>query len=193
MHKYLIYLASGNGSRFGSNKLLAEVNGQPLFQSGLKTLQQAADRILGCTVILVSRYPEIREYARGQGLIAVDCPDSVLGVSHTIKAGIGAIPDLKPEDYLLFLVADQPKIQVSSLIELLQKADGKTKTARASFDGIPGNPVLFSASLVPELLSLQGDQGGGAILKKYPAVFVPVSDPGELRDLDLPGDLLRYG
>ena len=188
MHKYLIYLASGNGSRFGSNKLLARVRGFPLFRFGLEVLQQTADRTGDCTVIVVSRYPEIREYAKEQGLLFTDCSDSILGLSHTIKAGIHAIPQLQKEDYLLFLVADQPGLQVSSLIKLLEKADGKTKTARLSLKGRPGNPVLFSASLVPELLKLQGDQGGGAVAKKHDCILVEVTDPRELRDLDCPED-----
>ena len=191
MHKYLIYLASGNSSRFGSNKLLATVMGLPLYRLGLQALQQAAEKIPCCTVIVVSRYPEIREYAQGQGLIAADCPDSILGVSHTIKAGIQAIPRLQKEDYLLFSVADQPGLQPSSVVKLLQKADGRTETARLSFGGTPGNPVLFSASLVPELLSLQGDQGGGMVAKKHACILVDTSDSRELRDLDTRSDLQK--
>ena len=53
MHKYLIYLASGNGSRFGSNKLLTMVKGLPLFRFGLEVLQQAADRTGDCNFIVV--------------------------------------------------------------------------------------------------------------------------------------------
>ena len=191
MHNYLIYLASGNGSRFGRNKLLTNVNGLPLFQFGLNALQQAADRIPECTVIAVSRYPEIQEYARRQGILAADCPDSVLGVSHTIKAGIRAISHLRQEDYLLFSVADQPGIQVDSLVSLLRKADGKTETARLSFGGTPGNPVLFSASLVPELLSLRGDQGGGLVAGKHDCILVEASCQHELQDLDTPEDLKK--
>ena len=140
-------------------------------------------------MIVVSRYPEIREYAREQGLLFADCPDSVLGVSHTIRAGIGAIPCLQKEDYLLFSVADQPNLQASSVAKLLQKADGNTETARLSFDGTPGNPVLFSALLVPELLSLQGDQGGGTVAKQHTCILVEASSSQELQDLDRPEDL----
>ena len=191
MHKYLIYLASGSGSRFGSNKLLTTVKGLPLYRFGLQVLQQAADRVPDCTLIVVSRYPEIREYARRQGLIASDCPDSILGVSHTIKAGLGAIPNLQEEDYLLFSVADQPNLRASSVIKLLQKADGRRESARLSFAGTPGNPVLFSASLVPELLSLQGDQGGGAVAKKHACILVEASSIQELQDLDTRSDLSK--
>lgn len=191
MHKYLVYLASGNGSRFGSNKLLTTVKGLPLYRFGLQALQQAANQIPDCTLIVVSRYLEIREYARGQGLIASDCPDSILGVSHTIRAGIEAIPNLQKEDYLLFSVADQPNVQASSVGKLLQKADGRTETARLSFDGTPGNPVLFSAALVPELLSLQGDQGGGAVAKKHACILVEAADSRELWDLDTRSDLQK--
>jgi CTP:molybdopterin cytidylyltransferase MocA len=40
MDRYLdlIYLAAGLSTRYGSNKLLALVNGQPLYQHGLAIL-----------------------------------------------------------------------------------------------------------------------------------------------------------
>ena len=38
MNKHIIYLAAGSGSRFGSNKLLCPLEGQPLCRHGLDPL-----------------------------------------------------------------------------------------------------------------------------------------------------------
>ena len=189
MHKYLIYMASGSASRFGSNKLLQELHGKPLFTYGLETLQQAARQVPDCSILVVSRYPEIRACAAGMGLTAVDCPESSQGASHTVRAGILALPETKPSDYLLFSVADQPYVSLGSVCGLLEKADGNTVTARLCDGDRPGNPVLFSARLVPELLALQGDQGGGYVVKRHPCIPVPFRDPRELLDLDRQSDL----
>lgn len=58
MRKYIIYMASGNASRFGRNKLLESIHEKPLFQYGMDTLQAAASQTLDCHMV-VSRYPEI--------------------------------------------------------------------------------------------------------------------------------------
>ena len=182
MSKYIILMASGNSRRFGSNKLLTQIDGLPLYRYSLNLLGklQSPD----CPIIVVSRYEEIRREAECLGFSSVDCPQSIAGVSHTIKAGIHAIHDLSPEDYLLFMVADQPYLKLDSVQRLLGEADCRPKTARLFYQQRPGNPVLFSAELVPELLELTGDQGGGAVVKKHSCVPVYVQDEKELMDID---------
>lgn len=192
MHKYLIYMASGNSSRFGENKLLFKVQGKPLFTFGLEALRIAAERSGNCTLIVVSRYPEIRAYAEEKGICTADCPESVNGASYTLRAGIQSIEDLQEADYLLFAAADQPCLNPDSVCSILAKADGKTETARLFWEDTPGNPVLFSAKLVPELLALQGDQGGGAVVKRHSCIPVPVQDPREFWDLDREADLEKF-
>ena len=188
MTKFLIFMASGNSSRFGKNKLLQPIQGRPLFSYGLEALQEAARRVPDCKVLVVSRYPEIRAYAEDRGLTAVDAPESQKGASYTVRAAIQSLGSVLPSDYLLFSVADQPLLRPDSICSLLAKADGTTVTARLYCGDRPGNPVLFSASLVPELLALQGDQGGGCVAKRHSCIPVPIQDPGEFRDLDEESD-----
>ena len=189
MTKFIIYMASGNSSRFGKNKLLQPIQGRPLFTYGLETLRKAARLVPDCRILVVSRYPEIRAYAMDLGLKAVDAPDSGKGASYTIRAGLLSLPEIRPEDYLLFSVADQPYVREQSVLELLKLADGNTVIARLYCGEIPGNPVLFSAGLLPELLALQGDQGGGYVVKHHPCIPVPVRDIREFFDLDAEADL----
>ena len=88
MAEHLIYLAAGSARRFGSNKLLCPVDGKPLFQHGLDTLARAVRQREDCTLTVVSRYPQILAAAQAAGGTAVDCPDSVLGLSYTIRAAL---------------------------------------------------------------------------------------------------------
>ena len=191
MRKFLIYMASGSSSRFGKNKLLQNLRGKPVFAYGLEALEQAAARTPDCTVVVVSRYPQIRAYAAQRGIPAVDCPESAKGASFTIRAGIAWIPHPLPTDYLLFCVADQPYLNPDSICALLEKADGKTVTARLVCGDRPGNPVLFSAMLIPELQSLRGDQGGGAVAKRHACTAVPIRSAREFLDLDEETDLMQ--
>ncbi len=185
MRKHLIYLASGSSRRFGSNKLLHLLDGKPMFRYGLETLAAVASRQENCTLTVVSRYAEIRETAQSLGIRAVDSPESAKGISHTIKAGLKALP-IAPEDYLLFQVADQPWLTERSLERLLALAGEGVECASLCHGTRPGNPTLFSAKLLPELLALEGDTGGRAVLKRHKCVFVEAQTERELEDVDTP-------
>ncbi len=185
MNKHILYLASGSSRRFGSNKLLYELNGKPMFLHGLEMLRKVAEKREDCTLTVVSRYEAIRETAERMGVRSVDPPDSEKGVSYTIKAGIAA-RKVEKGDYLLFVVADQPWLTAGSVEKLLDLADGKTECASLCFGDRPGNPALFSSSLVPELMALEGDKGGRSVLKRHGCIFVSAESAKELEDLDIP-------
>ncbi len=185
MAEHILYLASGSSRRFGGNKLLHPLEDKPMFLHGLETLRQAAQTRKNCTVTVVSRYPEIRESARAMGLAAVDSPQSEQGISYTIKAGLQALGPLAPGDFVLFAVADQPRLRASSVIRLLEAARPGVLCASLCWQDRPGNPTLFSAALVPELMALEGDTGGRAVLKRHPCLSIQAEDSRELEDIDL--------
>lgn len=184
-------MASGNSIRYGKNKLLEEINGKPLYLHGLEILKEIANIVDDCRIVVVSRYKEIQEKAESMNFQVVNCPESKCGISYTIKAGIKSIKNLRKDDYLIFVVADQPYMSLKSVVKLIETTNEKVTVARLFYGERPGNPVLFSATLVPELLSLEGDNGGGIIAKKYPCVPVYVEEPLELRDIDRKKDLWK--
>ena len=192
MNKYFIYMASGNSMRYGENKLFEKIEDKPLYFYGLDLLKQITSERQDCHVIVVSRYGKIREEAKKMDFQTVDCPKSVYGSSYTIKAGIRMIKHLKNDDYLVFMVADQPYLSKESILRLLEKADGFTTVARLYYGKRPGNPVLFSAKLAPELLLLQEDQGGGVVAKRYDCVPIYVQEELELKDIDRKEDLWKH-
>ena len=191
MKKHLIYLASGNSSRFGDNKLLQTFRGKPLFLHGLERLLEVAEADPDCEITVVSRYPQIRERCEILGVRSVDAPDSEKGVSYSIKAGIRAVSPCCDEDFLLFLCADQPHIFTDTLQRLLRRARPGTEAARLFAGKNPGNPVLFSAKLIRELMELTGDSGGKAVLQRHTCIPVPAGNPLELCDIDTVEEMRR--
>ncbi len=187
MTKHILYLASGSSRRFGSNKLLYELNGKPMFLHGLQMLQSVVNQRSDCDLLVVSRYETIRETARALGIAAIDSPDSEKGISHTIRAAICALGNLPEEDWLLFVVADQPYLTAASVERLLDAAAEKPEGDSLCWGDRPGNPTLFSAKLIPELLALEGDKGGRAVLKKHNTRFIPADSEKELEDVDTLG------
>ena len=190
MTDHILLMASGNSRRFGENKLLQMFRGKPLYRHSLDLLAELTAKRPGCQVTVISRYDCIRQDAQALGFTALDCPDSHLGQAHTIVAGIRSLPPTGPEDMLTFLVADQPLLTEASVERLLSLPP--CPTARLFCQGRPGNPVRFSAQLIPELLTITGDQGGGVVLKKHPPLPLEISDPRELADIDTAADLTKY-
>ncbi len=188
--KHILYLASGSARRFGSNKLLAPYHGKEVFRWGLELLAELRRDREDAAVTLVSRFEPIRETARELGISAVDSPRSELGLSYTIRAGLEALGEIPEEDFLVFVLADQPGLRRETLERLLEQAVPGTACARVCHGDTPGSPTLFSAKLLPELLALEGDSGGREVLKRHGWICVQ-AEATDLADIDRPEDLAK--
>ena len=210
---HIIYMAAGNSRRFGSNKLFYELDGKPMYRHLLERLIEIKDRYNklknaesnnpGIDITVVTRYREILDYCSSiPDCHAVLSPDSEKGISYTIKAGIMAVQEQKKlkkssevthhtaekEEYYMFAVADQPYLKSQSMIKLIDKVLENKGNKRLVFSlrcgNAVGNPCVFHSSLIPQLLSLEGDKGGRSVAKKYDCVYVDIADERELMDID---------
>lgn len=206
---YMIYMAAGNSRRFSKNekrenKLLYQINDIPMYQYGLQHLMEIARERDNCFLLVVTQYEEIYDYAVTNGIPVLWNPDSKLGVSYTIKAGISHFLSSEPthsvfsyrepfsvdfeearnSDYFLFMVADQPYIRKQTIMALINEAENKPETACISYNGIVGNPTLISAEFVPELMELSGDEGGRKVIKRHHCSLVSACSREELVDID---------
>ena len=95
---------------------------------------------------------------------------------------------VETEDYYMFAVADQPYLKSQSVIKLIDKTLENKGNKRLVFSlrcgDTVGNPCVFHSSLIPQLLSLDGDKGGRSVAKKYDCVYVDIADERELMDID---------
>ena len=144
-------------------------------------------------ITVVTRYREILDYcACIPDCHAVLSPDSEKGISYTIKAGIMAVQEQKKtgmQDYYMFAVAPQPYLKSQSVIKLIDKVLENKGNMRLAFSlrcgDTVGNPCVFHSSLIPQLLSLEGDKGGRSVAKKYDCVYVDIAYECELMDIDI--------
>lgn len=196
---HIIYMAAGNSRRFGSNKLFYELDGKPMYRHLLERLIEIKDRYNklksdspAIDITVVTRYWEILDYCSSiPDCHAVLSPDSEKGISYTIKAGIMAVQEQKKtgmQDYYMFAVADQPYLKSQSVIKLIDRVLENTGGKQLAFSlrcgAAVGNPCVFHSSLIPQLLSLEGDKGGRSVAKKYDCVYVDIADERELMDID---------
>ena len=189
MKIHIIYLAAGSSRRFGSNKLLWDYEGRPLYRHGLDRLIEMSSDRDDCTLTVVSRYDEILEYAAAYPNVrTLYSPLSHLGASFSIRAALQSLHDIlfDDDDYFMFMVADQPHISRKTLDAIADTAYSGCLTASASYGDRRGNPVLFSAVLADELLALSGDTGGRQVLRAHPEDHIDISagSPEELEDID---------
>ena len=185
----MIYLAAGNSRRFGSNKLYYEIDGKPMFRYGLETLEKVLDQNQDSSLTVVTEYPMVREYVCKRKKIwkdrisAVGSPEHEKGISYSIRAGLAG----DAADYYLFCVADQPYLCFETVLELIRKTtEGGYVGGCVRWKDTSGNPAIFSAKLLPELLALTGDTGGKKILKNRKNVCtVEARYPAETEDIDI--------
>lgn len=199
---YVVYMAAGNSRRFGSNKLLYEIDQKPMYRHVLDRLihiaehENADGEKLNIEIITVTQYDKIKDYCDKKiHCHAVYNADSYKGASYTIKAGIKEVLSknkVSGTDYIMFMVADQPFLREESLIAFIDSINnarsiyGRLPEAFSMrCDGKSGNPCAFRASLIPELMELEGDRGGRKVIKDHDCVYVDIDDAGELADIDV--------
>lgn len=182
-----VLLASGSGRRFGGNKLLARVEGVPLYRRAMAALAPAGfGRLAVC-----SPYPEILSAGAEYGFLPLDNPGAAEGISASVRLGVAAMDGM---DGALFAVCDQPFLTTESIKQLIGAfEESKSAVCALSWQGKRGSPVLFPADLFGELAALTGDTGGSAVLRRHPERLrlVEAFSPRELMDVDIPADLPR--
>lgn len=174
-----VLLAAGLGSRFGGNKLHADVNGISMIERALDTLSSAKLE----RVAVVANDSRILGAAKKHGFIPVHNPAPEQGISLSIKLGLELLLDLPS---VMFMVADQPLLTKDSLFRLMT-AHTKAPDSIAALgrNGKRGNPCIFPAELFPELLCLEGDTGGSAVIAAHGDRLILVeAGEEELRDVD---------
>lgn len=181
-----VIMASGEGKRFGGNKLLADFSGQPMLCRAL-----AATDGLFARRIVVTRHPQVTDLCRERG-VPVLLHDQPLR-SDTVRLGLQALLAAEPAlSGCLFCPGDQPLLrqQTVAALALCAAADPQSIWRPAHGD-TPGAPALFPRWSFDELQTLPAGKGGGAVVKAHPQAVrtVPVADGWELADADTPQTL----
>ncbi len=177
-----IVMASGSGTRFGGNKLVAELDGAPLVAHAIRaTSGLFAERVV------VTRSEEVAAIAHSLGAKAI-LHDEPLR-SDAVRLGMEA---MRGCDDVTFFQGDQPLIGAASIKRLLAAAEDQPECIwRASFRGEAGAPVLFPSWSYDELRALPASKGGGFVARTHPerVRLVDVASAWELFDVDTACDL----
>ena len=188
-----ILLAAGRGRRFDPqgrrNKLL-----QPL-PDGTLVVDASARTLLAVLPHVIAVVPPedggVAARLRALGCEVTVCLDADSGMAaslvHAIRCSLHH--STPSADAWLVALGDMPRVTPATLRALLDALAAGAAIAAPTYDGRRGNPVAFSATHLPALLALQGDQGARGLLRTADVTEVAVGDSGILRDIDTPADL----
>ncbi|WP_436499419.1 nucleotidyltransferase family protein [Actinokineospora sp. HUAS TT18] len=180
-----LLLAAGGGRRFGMPKALAPYDDRLLVEHAARTLVDG-----GCdpvVIVLGAGADEVRERADLPGII-VDNPDWEDGMGSSLRVGLAAIG---PADAVVILTVDTPGVTPAAVRRLgaLAAVDA---LARATYDGVPGHPVLIGRDHWRGVAAAaDGDTGARPYLTRHPVTAVPCADIAVGTDADRPDELRR--
>lgn len=187
-----VLLAGGTSSRFGeANKLLADLDGEPLVRHAASTLLGAD--LDGVVAVLGHEADAVQTALAGLGLRVVRNSDYDGGLSTSVARGVTAARD-GDADAAVFLPGDMPRVDPSTVGALIDAYRAGLGTAlAAACDGRRGNPVLFDRRHFEALLAVEGDVGGRPVLVEGGGgALVETGDTGVLVDVDTTDDLQRH-
>jgi molybdenum cofactor cytidylyltransferase len=174
-------LAAGQGVRFGSDKLLAEFEGDPL---GLKSARTLFGLPFASHIVVCRPGSELAEHYKNLGfdVVANDQPER--GQAHSLHLAVHAAM-MSNAKALLVALADMPIVSAEHLTALVAGYNGVITASTNGHSSMP--PAIFPRDVWPDLLATSGDAGARVLLKHAKLVAAPL---GELRDIDTPADLL---
>lgn len=186
-----LLLAAGAGRRMGMPKaLLRDERGRSFLLAAVDALLEGGcDRVC---VVLGARADEARQVLAGHPgpVDVVPASDWEEGMGASLRAGLATAEDMDASSALVGLV-DLPDVGPDVVRRMLERlTPDRTTLARATYDGVPGHPVLIGRDhWAGVAASAEGDRGARDYLARHPATEVECGDLATGRDVDTPDEL----
>lgn len=172
-------LAAGQGTRFGADKLIADLGGRPV---GLRVAETLKELPFGWRFAVCSKSAALLQHFSSLGFSTIENAAPEKGQSHSLHLAVRAAEGTDATA-LLMVLADMPFVSNSHIVKLLCAGE---RIAASTAGHHPMPPALFSRDVWPQLLATTGDAGARDLLRDAMLVHAPVS---ELRDIDVAADL----
>ncbi len=174
--------ASGNASRFGANKLIAEMNGKALIAHIIQTVKQTnfAKRIV------VTKHKQIEKLCSDY-----DIPCLLHSFEDKSQAVALSVKECEENDGIVFCNGDQPFVSRKSLENmcffLRQRPDDIIRLGGKS-------PVLFGKAYFDELKEIPLGKSGNFVISNHTDKVITVNavSQKELVDIDTKEELKKY-
>lgn len=188
----ILILAAGQSRRMGpDNKLLAEINGKPMFRH---VAEQALSSIASSVYAVTGHERDkIEKIIEDLDIKTFHNPDYAEGLSSSLKTGFRALA--KQFDGIIICLGDMPFIKAElfdRLIKAFDMEEGRSIIV-PTFQGKRGNPVLIASLFAPEVTMVTGDIGAKSIIAENEHVVfnLEIDANSIFTDIDTPEALVN--
>ncbi len=183
-----LLLAAGSGERFGGPKALArDADGTSWLLRSVLALKPCAQ-----IVVVLGAGADQAAALLPMSVGRVRADDWADGMGASLRAGLEAL-DAAAHHAALVSLVDLPDVDARVVSRVLVEATGPDVLARASYDGVPGHPVLIGSDHWAEVIeTATGDRGARDFLAGREVTLVDCSDLATGVDVDArPGPNVR--
>ncbi|HVW67572.1 MAG TPA: nucleotidyltransferase family protein [Steroidobacteraceae bacterium] len=184
---YVVVLAGGASTRFGSAKQLVRIAGRPLLH---RTVSRAVEIAGGAVIVVLgARADELAPLLTHSPASVVVNRDWREGIGSSIRAGVSRLPPSCTG--VMLVLADQAAVTAEDLQRLANAWRRQPEyVAAAVYSGTLGVPAIFPRTRFRDLAELRGDVGARMVLHRNPDRLVRVAMDSAALDIDTPEDLL---
>ena len=173
------------------NKLLAEIDGQPMVRGAVDALIEAGI----APVVAVTGYEAeaVEATLEGLDLTIARNGDFAAGLSASLRTGLASLPD--DVDATFVVLGDMPRVPAAGIGRLAAAyapAEGRA-IAVPTHGGKRGNPILWDRRFFEAMAAVTGDTGARHLIGENEDLVVEVemADDSVLVDIDTPEALER--
>jgi CTP:molybdopterin cytidylyltransferase MocA len=179
-----LLLAAGAGRRYGGPKALAhDADGRSWLRRAIEVLHEG-----GCpwvTVVLGAEAEAALPLLEGTRASFVVADDWEEGMSASLQAGLHSLDG--HQDAALVHLVDLPDVGPEVIRRLLEGGVGPSTLRRATYDGVPGHPVILGRGHWAGVHQLAfGDRGARDYRAQNAPELVECADLASGRDVDRP-------
>lgn len=184
-----VLLAAGLSSRMGANKLLLDIDGEPLVARSAR--RAAAAGLSPLVVVLGHQAEEVRGALAGVDCRPVVNPAYEQGIVTSLRAGLDALPPATAA--AVVLLADMPFVTTEMIAALVARyRESTAPLAISDYAGVEAPPMLYDRALFAELAAMDDGRCGKQVVRRHRGEAEVLSWPAAaLADLDTPDDVAR--
>jgi molybdenum cofactor cytidylyltransferase len=185
-----VVFAAGTSRRMGRNKMLLELEGEPLVR---RAARRALEAGLSPVVVVVGFEESlVRAALTGLDVTFAENPEYEGPMSGSMHAALRALPD--DAGGAVVILGDMVHVTTAMIRAVADGASSGAPLAVSHYDDVTAPPIFFARILFDELLEWSGEGCGKPVVRNHrDAATYCAWPPDRLADVDTPDDWAREG